>query len=151
MNRAEIAADRKDDALFRAAIERSKTYKSMCVTFRQQVEEQKTQVEKLKHALLKLQHKLGEAQSKSDTLIALHRRSRGRDRFPEAEFPHTFVKSTDSPNDFTIAFSSELSPEQLRDTLFALAEYYRRCGGVGLRIEDELQAVIAVIKEPIRV
>src|ERR1700681_1775489 len=76
MKRAELAVDRKDDALARAAVERSMSYKSMTESFRQQVEDQKTQVENLKSALMRLQQKLAEAQSKSDVMIAQHRRSR---------------------------------------------------------------------------
>jgi len=74
--RAEMAVDKKDDSLARAALERSMTYQKMTESFQQQVEDQKTQVENLKVALLGLQQKLAEAQSKSDMLIAQHRRSR---------------------------------------------------------------------------
>ena len=56
----------------------------MAESFRQQVEDQKTQVENLKSALLKLQQKLAEAQSKSDMLIAQHRRSRALGKATEA-------------------------------------------------------------------
>lgn len=76
MRRAEMAVDKKDDALARAAVERSMSYRAMSDSFRQQVEDQKTQVENLKQALLKLEQKLVEAQSKSDMLIAQHRRAR---------------------------------------------------------------------------
>ena len=76
LRRAEMAVDKKDDALARAAVERAMSHKSMSESFRQQVEDQKTQVENLKGALLRLQQKLAEAQSKSDMLIAQHRRSR---------------------------------------------------------------------------
>jgi phage shock protein A len=76
MRRAEMSLDKKDDALARAALERSMSYKNMAESFRQQVEDQKAQVENLKTALLKLQQKLVEAQAKSDLLIAQHRRSR---------------------------------------------------------------------------
>src|SRR5215831_6809228 len=76
MRRAEMAVDKKDDALARAAVERAMSHKSMTESFRQQVEDQKVQVENLKTALLRLQQKLAEAQSKSDMLIAQHRRSR---------------------------------------------------------------------------
>ena len=75
-SRAGMAVDKKDDALARAALERAMAHKAMADSFRQQVEDQKTQVENLKAALLKLQQKLAEAQSKSDMLIAQHRRSR---------------------------------------------------------------------------
>jgi phage shock protein A len=76
LRRAEMAVDKHDDALARAAVERAMSHKSMAESFRQQVEDQKTQVENLKGALLRLQQKLAEAQSKSDMLIAQHRRSR---------------------------------------------------------------------------
>jgi len=82
--RAELAVDKKDDALARSAIERSMSYKSTAESFRQQVEDQKTQVENLKTALLKLQQKLAEAQAKSDMLIAQHRRSRAMNKAQEA-------------------------------------------------------------------
>ena len=74
--RAEMAVDKGDDALARAALERALSHQSMRDGFRQQVEDQKTQVENLKTALLKLQQKLVEAQNKSDMLIAQHRRTR---------------------------------------------------------------------------
>src|SRR5215212_8755670 len=74
--RAEMAVDRKDDAVARAALERAMRYQSMSQSFGQQVEDQKTQVENLKTALVKLQRKLDEAQGKSDMLVAQHRRSR---------------------------------------------------------------------------
>jgi phage shock protein A len=82
--RAEMAVDKKDDTLARAAVERSMSYKQMSESFRQQVEDQRAQVENLKQALLKLQQKLAEAQSKSDMLIAQHRRSRDLGKPQEA-------------------------------------------------------------------
>jgi phage shock protein A len=84
MHRVEMALDKKDDALARAALERSMSYKSTAESFRQQVEDQKTQVENLKGALLKLQQKLVEAQAKSDMLIAQHHRSRALGKAAEA-------------------------------------------------------------------
>jgi phage shock protein A len=74
--RAEMAVDKGDDPLARAALERALGHQSMRDSFRQQVDDQKSQVENLKTALLKLQQKLAEAQSKSDMLIAQHRRTR---------------------------------------------------------------------------
>ena len=84
MRRAEMAVDKNDESLARAAVERSMSHKSMAESFRQQVEDQKAQVENLKSALLKLQQKLAEAQSKSDMLIAQHRRSRAMGKAAEA-------------------------------------------------------------------
>ena len=73
VRRAEMALDKKDDVLARAAVERSMSYKATAESFRQQVEDQKTQVANLKTALLKLQQKLEEAQAKSEMLIATRR------------------------------------------------------------------------------
>lgn len=74
--RSELAVDKGDDALARAAIERSMSYKTTADSFQQQVEDQKSQVDTLRQALIRLQQKLEEAKSKSDILIAQHRRSR---------------------------------------------------------------------------
>jgi phage shock protein A len=82
--RAEMAVDKQDEPLARAALERAMTHQSMTDSFQQQVEDQKTQVENLKSALLKLQQKLLEAQAKSDMLIARHRRSRALGKATEA-------------------------------------------------------------------
>jgi phage shock protein A len=84
LRRAEMAVDKKDEGLARAAVERAMSHRSMTESFRQQVEDQKTQVENLKTALLKLQQKLAEAQSKSEMLIAQHRRTRAMGKANDA-------------------------------------------------------------------
>ena len=84
IRRAEMAVQKQDDNLARAAVERSMSSKTVSENFRQQVEDQKTQVENLKSALLKLEQKLSEAKSKSDVLIAQHRRSRALGRATDA-------------------------------------------------------------------
>jgi len=82
--RAELAVDKGDDALARAALERAMSYQASTASFQQQVDDQKTQVENLKAALMKLQQKLAEAESKSDVLIAQHRRSRALGKATDA-------------------------------------------------------------------
>jgi phage shock protein A len=82
--RAELAVDKGDDGLARAALERAMSYQTTSASFQQQVDDQKTQVENLKAALLKLQQKLAEAESKSEMLIAQHRRSRALGKATEA-------------------------------------------------------------------
>jgi phage shock protein A len=74
--KAELAVNKNQDDLARAAIERSLQYKQLTAGFSQQVADQKLQVETLKNALQKLQEKLEEARSKSDILLAQHRRAR---------------------------------------------------------------------------
>jgi phage shock protein A len=76
VRRAELAVDKKQDDLARAALERSMSYKELAESFGQQVADQKLQVENLKTALSKLEQKLSEANAKADLLIAQHRRSR---------------------------------------------------------------------------
>ncbi len=85
MRKAELAVDKKQDDLARAALERSMTYKQMAVNFKTQVADQKTEVENLKAALHKLEQKLAEAESKSDMLIAQHRRSRALSKASDAQ------------------------------------------------------------------
>ncbi len=82
--RAELAVDKGDDSLARAALERAMSYQAMSAGFQQQVDDQKTQVENLKTALLKLQQKLAEAESKSDVMIAQHRRARALGKATDA-------------------------------------------------------------------
>jgi phage shock protein A len=76
MRKAELAVDKQEDDLARAALERHQGYAQMAESFREQASDQKVQVENLKTALQKLEQKLAEARAKCDVLIAQHRRSR---------------------------------------------------------------------------
>jgi phage shock protein A len=76
MRKAELAVDKKQDDLARAALERTESYRELCDGFAQQLTDQKAQVENLKTALRQLEQKLTEAQAKADLLIAQHRRAR---------------------------------------------------------------------------
>lgn len=76
VRKAELAVEKKQDDLARAALNRSMSTRRMAESFSQQVADQQTQVENLKSALAKLDQKLAEAQAKSEVLIARHRRSR---------------------------------------------------------------------------
>jgi phage shock protein A len=76
MRKAELAVDKKEDDLARAALERAMGAKQMASAFEQQVADQKIEVENLRTALRKLEQKLTEAEAKSDLLIAQHRRAR---------------------------------------------------------------------------
>src|SRR5215472_16311031 len=84
MRKAELAVDKKQDDLARAALERSMSYKQMAGSFDSLVADQKTEVDNLKSALHKLEQKLAEAESKSDALIAQHRRSRALSKASDA-------------------------------------------------------------------
>src|SRR5437660_10609124 len=76
MRKAELAVDKKEDDLARAALQRVESYRDLSESFAQQVTDQKAQVENLKSALRQLEQKLTEAQGKADLLIAQQRRAR---------------------------------------------------------------------------
>src|SRR5579885_1244984 len=84
VRKAELAVEKGQDDLARAALERSMTAKNMAASFAEQVADQTAQVDNLKTALRKLELKLQEAQNKSDVLIAQHRRSRALSRASDA-------------------------------------------------------------------
>jgi phage shock protein A len=74
--KAELAVRKGDDALARAALERSLSAQHMETGFTQQLEDQKSEVETLKQALRSLQQKLQETRSRCELMIAEHRRAR---------------------------------------------------------------------------
>jgi len=84
MRKAELAVDKKQDDLARAALQRTESYREMSGNFAQQVDDQKAQVENLKAALRKLEQKMAEANAKADLLIAQHRRARAAHRATDA-------------------------------------------------------------------
>jgi phage shock protein A len=89
MRKAELAVDKKDDELARAALERALSFQQLTESFEQQIADQQTQVETLKAALKKLELKLSEARGKVDLLIAQHRRSRAVSRAADAQITPT--------------------------------------------------------------
>jgi phage shock protein A len=85
MRKAELAVDKKQDDLARAALQRVESYRELSAGFTQQVTDQKAQVENLKGALRQLEQKLTEAQAKADLLIARHRRARAVGKASDAK------------------------------------------------------------------
>ncbi len=143
IRRAELAVQKQDDNLARAAVERSMSSKTVSENFRQQVEDQKTQVENLKTALVKLGQKLAEAKSKSDMLIAQHRRSRalgkatdaGRamgDNSNAAAFDR--MKNKVQHSEATAMASSELAADNVDDKFAALEK------------QDEVERLLSELK-----
>ena len=84
MRKAEMAVEKNDDALARAALERADSCRQMSQALAEQVTDQKAQVESLRTAYRKLEDKLTEARAKCDLLIAQHRRSRAVRKAAEA-------------------------------------------------------------------
>lgn len=143
MRRAEKAVDKKEDDLARAALERSMSYRKMGESFQQQVADQRTEVENLKAALHKLEQKLAEAQSKSDLLLAQHRRSRAVTRASEAGMAmreHDHGAGFDRMKEKVTRASAvsqakaEMAGDNVEDRLAALEK------------EDELDRLLAELK-----
>ncbi len=84
MRKAELAVDRGQDDLARAALERHKGCERTAESFREQVADQRAQVDMLKAVLGKLEQKLSEAHSKSAMLLAQHRRARALGKASDA-------------------------------------------------------------------
>jgi len=85
IRKAELAVDKKDDELARAALERALSFQQLSENFDQQIADQETQVESLKTALKRLEVKLAEARAKADLLITQHRRSRAVSKAADAQ------------------------------------------------------------------
>jgi phage shock protein A len=89
MKKAELAVDKQQDDLARAALERYQSFTKLAEGYAQQAADQKAQVDSLKKALEQLEQKLVEARAKSDVLIAQHRRARALERANDAQLTMT--------------------------------------------------------------
>ena len=85
MRKAELAVEKGQDDLARAALDRFQTAQRLSQSFVEQVTDQKAQVETLKSALVKLEQKMEEAKSKREVLLARHRRSIALDKAAKAQ------------------------------------------------------------------
>jgi phage shock protein A len=143
VRKAELAVDKKQDDLARAALERSLSYKALADNFAQQVADQTVQVENLKSALRKLDQKLTEAQAKSDVLIAQHRRARalnkaGDARMAAGDASHSSafdrMKSKVQHNEALSQAKAELTADTVEDQLASLEK------------QDEVEKLLAELK-----
>jgi phage shock protein A len=74
--KAELAVQKQQDDLARAALERSLSNQQLTANFAQQLEDQKAETETLRNAFNRLQQKLSETRSACELLIAQQRRAR---------------------------------------------------------------------------
>jgi len=74
--KAELAVQKQQDDLARAALERSLSSQQLAASFSQQLEDQTAETETLRNAFGRLQQKLSETRSTCEMLIAQHRRAR---------------------------------------------------------------------------
>jgi len=145
IRRAELAVDKKQDDLAKAAIERSLSYRQLTDNYGQQIADQKIEVENLKSALQKLEQKLSEAQAKADLLVAQHRRSRVLGKARDAQ-----MAATNSANSGTFdRMKRKVTHEE------AVAQAKGEIAGedslsdklVALEKEDKINQLLAEMKE----
>jgi phage shock protein A len=93
--KAELAVQKQQDGLARAALERSLSNGQLSTAFAQQLEDQRTEAETLRNAFSRLQQKLGETRSTCEMLIAQRRRAR---TVGKANAARTIVASSQRAN-----------------------------------------------------
>jgi len=84
MHKAELAVDKRQDDLARAALERYQSCVVLEEGFTEQIEGQRVQVDALKKALQALEQKIGEAKTRAEILSSRHRRARAVGRANQA-------------------------------------------------------------------
>lgn len=127
--KAELAVQKGQDDLARAALERALSHDQLVVGFTTQAEDQKHEADGLRQALHKLEQKLSETRAHSEMLIAEHRRAKVVGRATKArqivgtdqEHAMGRMKSKVHIKSAENAAASEiLSPETLEDKFMAL-------------------------------
>lgn len=101
--RAELAVDKGDDVLARAALERSNSLQRTIEELEHHLELQKKEVEDLKLALTQLETRIAEVTRSRDVLLARHRRAVAKEKLTKV--------------------NSEIHPQKLEDLLDALSGY----------------------------
>src|SRR5215469_858395 len=143
MRKAELAVDKKQDDLARAAIDRAVACRKIAEGFEEEIEHQKSQADTLKSSLKQLEDKLAEAQAKADLLVAKHRRSRALNKASQARIAAgdqskmgTFDRMKDKIHgDEAMSHAmAELAAENIDDKLDALGK------------DDEVERLLAEIK-----
>ena len=143
LRKAELAVDKRQDDLARAAVERALTHRQLTASYREQLEDQSIQVEQLRSALGKLESKLVEAQAKCEVLMAQHRRARALGKATQARAATSATSATASFDRMKqkVAYEEAVSQataalvgDDLQDRLLALGK------------EDEVEQVLAEIK-----
>ena len=86
LRKAELAVGKGQEDLARAAVELSLSHEEAAKNFAQQIEEQAHQVQTLRDAMHRLEQKMTETRTKTEMLIAQHRRARLAMRTDSATF-----------------------------------------------------------------
>ena len=143
MRKAEMAVDKKQDDLARAALERAMSYKQLAASFDQQIADQRAQVENLKTALQKLEQKLAEAQSQERLADRAASQGAGSSKASDAQMAATDgskiatfdrMKSKVRHAEALGQAKSEMAGDNMEDRLAALEK------------EDQIEKLLVEIK-----
>ena len=115
--KAELAVEKGDDDLARAALERSLNYQQLAESYYEQIKQQQVQVESLKSALKQLESKLEEARCRVEIIITQHRRARTANRAADAQLAPTGEDRTFHRMQHKVAHQEAL--EQAKNELLA--------------------------------
>ena len=141
--KAELAVQKGNDVLARAALERVLSHEQLVTGFNAQAEDQKVEADNLRQALHKLERKLSETRAHCEMLVAEHRRAKVVGRATKArqtvgvsqEGTFNRMKSKVQVKGAENAAASEiLNPETLEDKFKALES------------EDRVEALLNEIK-----
>jgi phage shock protein A len=143
MRKAELAVDKKQEDLARAAIERGVGYRTLAENFAEEIEHQKAQVEHLRSAMHKLDQKLTEAQAKSELLIAKHRRSRALTKASQARMS---AHDESKMGTFDRMKNKVQSEEALGHAMAEMADDNLEEKLASLDKDDEIERLLAEIK-----
>ena len=141
--KAELAVQKGQDDLARAALERALSQDQLAIGFTTQAEDQKHEADNLRQALHKLEQKLTETRAHCEMLIAEHRRAKVVGRAAKAQ--HVVANDQESAIDRmkskvhvtaaeNAAATEVLTPESLEDKFRALES------------EDQVELMLKEIK-----
>jgi len=132
LRKAELAIEKKDDELARAALERALSFEQLAENFDRQIASQEAQVDSMKDALKKLEVKLAEARTRADLLIVQHRRSKAAHRAADTHRKsdhgeHTFERMRSKVNreEAIGAAKGELMSDDLDTRLHSLERAHK--------------------------
>jgi len=143
MRKAELAVDKSQDGLAKAALDRYNTFKQTGQLFAEQADEHGKHVELLRETLAKLEAKLREAESKKEVLISQHRAARARARAGQAA-----VEATNGSSATTMGRMEEkIREERARGAaLFDMVEDDLETSFARMEREERLEKQLAELK-----
>jgi phage shock protein A len=144
MQKAELAIDKQNDELARAALERSLDHRRMAESLKQQEADQNAQAGTLKSTLKTLGEKLAEAQTKRDLLIAQIRRKRVLHAVGETQSPDGEKVSPASLDPLKDGLTRVEAMDRIKSELIA-DDLERKF--TAIEKEDHVNQLLAEIKE----